>query len=129
MREKEKERKEEKVRRKPGRKDQVERFPTMVATATEYVRLHGYSTHTRRRETAATGTGYTLEELRDHLLKVVPGLKDAGCSRTALAYMFFPPHKGRKGTARYKSYIPARVPCKRNDIQRKVKMLIIFFQE
>ena len=109
---KEKERKEEKVRRKPGRKALVERFPTLIAAATEYVCLHGYSAHARRRETAATGTGCTLEELRDHLLKVVPGLKDAGCSRTALAYMFCLPHKGRKGAARYKSYIHDRVPCK-----------------
>ena len=83
------------------------------------MRLHGYSAHARRRETAVTGAGCTLEELRDHLLKVVPGLKDAGCSRTALEYMFCPPHKGRKGASRYKSYIPARVPCKRNDIRKK----------
>ena len=58
-----------------------------------------------------------MDAVRQHLIKTIPGLTDI--SKTAVSYLFCPPTKSWKSSERYKGYIQARVPAKRNNMQKK----------
>ena len=66
-----------------------------------------------------TGKGVSVDDVSQHLLETVPGLKNRGISRTTVAYLFCAPNKGRKSSERYKEFIPARVPGKKNNARKK----------
>ena len=110
--------KEPVLKGKVGRKPLVEEFPTLIGTATNFIKLHCYSAHARCRISSGSGTGVSVEDVRRHLLQSVPGL--AVCiSATTVAYLFCPPSKVRNASKRYKSFIAARVPAKRNNVRKK----------
>jgi hypothetical protein len=46
----------------------------MVEEATTFIRLYGYSAHSRRRESTAVSAGVSIEDVYNHLLTVVPVL-------------------------------------------------------
>ena len=102
-----------------SRKPIVKKFPSLISSAMEFIKLNGYSAHARRRSSTGSGAGVSLDQVRNHLLQTVPGLKEHGIGKTAVAYLFCPPNKGRKSSARYKGYIDARVPAKRNNVRKK----------
>ena len=54
------------------------------------VARHGYAAHARRRTSTGTGAGISLEDVRQNLLRTVPGLEETGMSLTAVAYLFCP---------------------------------------
>ena len=58
---------------KAGRKPLHVLFPTLVEVATELLRKNGIATEKRRRDDVAFCKETTLEQLRQHLLKHVPG--------------------------------------------------------
>ena len=79
----------------------------------EFIKHHGFSAHNRRREEVGTA-GVSLDEIRNHLFEVVPGLREMGISKHTIARLMEPPRKGTIAAARYKSLIKARVPGKKN---------------
>ena len=62
-----------------GRPSLVTQFPSIVSTATAFVKANGFSAHERRRESTGK-VGVSLREIREHLLSTVPGLKGRGIS-------------------------------------------------
>ena len=79
-------------RRKAGRKPLHEKFPALVEIVTNFVKQHSFSAHDRRRETSGTGTGVTLQAIRDHVIREIPNLDDV--SRQTLQYLMVAPRKG-----------------------------------
>ena len=80
---------------------------------TEFIKHHGFSAHNHRRKDVGTA-GASLDEIRKHLLEVVPGLREMGISKHTISRLMEPPRKGTIAAARYKSLIGARVPGKKN---------------
>ena len=66
---------------KPGRKLLVEKFPMLVAYATDFIKSNSFAAHNCRRETMGTGAGVSLKDLQKHLIKNIPGLEDHGISQ------------------------------------------------
>ena len=56
----------------------------------------------------------SIKDLREHLLKVIPGLEEHGISDTTVRYLFKPVKKGTLTAKRYKSVVDACVPKKDN---------------
>ena len=65
------------------------------------------------------GTGVSLKNIRDHVLKVVPGLRDVGIGRDSIHLLMKPPRKNTVRASRYKSLVDARVPRKRNNYREE----------
>ena len=99
---------------KPGRPSIVEKFPTIVETASEFIKAHGYAAHVRRREGVASTPGVSLSSIRQHLLDEVPGLKEHGISVNTVARLMNPPRHKTIAAGRYQGLITARVPGKKN---------------
>lgn len=99
---------------KRGRKPLSTTFPTLVKTATTFIKQHSFAAHGRRRETTGTGTGVSLEDIRQHLLDSVPGLKERGISKDAVHHLMVAPRKNTVRAERYKGLVDAKVPGKRN---------------
>ena len=79
---------------------------------------YGYSAHARRHNSiASSGAGVSVDAVQQHLIKTIQCLTDI--SKTAVSYLFCPPTKSQKSNERYKGYIQARVPAKRNNTQKK----------
>ena len=62
--------------RQGGRKSVLEKFPDIPLTVTEFIKASGFKAQEKRRDTSITSCGVSVQEVGDHLIKVVPGLKD-----------------------------------------------------
>ena len=91
------------------------RFPELVECASNFIKDHSFAAHSRRRETTGTGTGLCLNDLKNHLLEHVPGLKEHGISCDTIHHLMVPPRKNSGRAHRYKGLIDAKIPKKRND--------------
>ena len=101
-----------------GRKPLVDSYPNLIEKAVESIKLNGYSAHARRHNSiASSGAGVSVDAVQQHLIKTIQCLTDI--SKTAVSYLFCPPTKSQKSNERYKGYIQARVPAKRNNTQKK----------
>ena len=58
--------------------------------------------------------GVSVQEVREHLLKTIPGLAEHGLSRTYVKYFFKPVHQGRRFAKLYKGVVDCKVPRKDN---------------
>ena len=110
-------------KRKVGRNSLVEKFPNLINSATNYIKLHGYSAHVRRRTSTGTGTGVSVEDVRQHLITSIPGLAEEGISATAVAYLFCPPNKTHIASKRYKGFIADVFPRSEIIFVRRTQML------
>ena len=72
------------IHNRTGRPSLVTQFPSIVSTATAFVKANGFSAHERRRESTGK-VGVSLREIREHLLSTVPGLKGRGISISSVA--------------------------------------------
>ena len=98
----------------PGQPSIVSKFPTIVDVAAEYVKQNGFSAQCRRRAETWYSSGVTVEEIREHLLQEVPGLKEHGISVTSTRRLFQAPNKGNSASSRYQGLVDARVRTKSN---------------
>ena len=90
-----KERDEHNVGRRGGPKSILEKFPDIPVIASEYIKSRGFKARERRRDTKMTSCGVSVQDIREHLLKVVPALKEyGGISVTSVRYLFKPVRKG-----------------------------------
>ena len=106
------------IRKKLGRNPLVDSYPDLIKKAVEFIKLNGYSARARRRNSiGSSGAGVSVDAVRQHLIKTIPGL--TYISKTALSYLFCPLTKFRKSSERYKEYIQARVLAKRNHMLKK----------
>ena len=100
---------------KKGRKPLYMKFPSLVQSATDFIKSHSFEAHNRRRETTGTGTGVALKDLQQHLLQNVPGLKEHGISRDTIHHLMIPPRKSNRQSIRYAGVIDAKISRKRNN--------------
>ena len=91
------------------------KFPSLVQSATDFIKSHSFEAHNRRRETTGTGTGVSLKDLQKHLLQNVPGLREHGISRDTIHHLMIPPRKLNRQSIRYAEVIDARISRKRNN--------------
>ena len=103
--------------RQGGRKSILEKFPDIPLTATEFIKASGFKAQEKRRDTSITSCGVSVQDVRDHLIKGLPGLKDQGISETSVRYLFKPVRKGTFAAESYKSVADAAVPCKDNALR------------
>ena len=103
-----------------GRTPMYIKYPELVECASNFIKEHSFAAHVRRRESTATGAGVTLNDIRKHLLEVVPGLKqDGGISRDTIHRLTVAPRKNSTRAQRYKGLIDARVPGKQNQYREE----------
>lgn len=93
-----------------------EEFPQLVEEVRKFLELHGCAAQSRRRSDVANSLGVTLEDLRQHLLSVIPGLKQSGLSRTTVHELLTPPRMKTRNAKRYKNLINCQVGVKKNDL-------------
>lgn len=95
--------------KKVGRPSLVTKFPGIIECTTEFIKQHGFSAHSHRcNETG--GVGVSLVQIRDHLMQTIPGLKEHGLSKHAVAHLMEPPRRGTVAAKRYQGLVKARVP-------------------
>lgn len=92
----------------------VSKFPTIVESASEFIKSHGYAAHVCCRESIASTPGVSLGAIRTHLLVNVPGLKEHGISVHTVAHLMEPPRRHTIAAQRYNSLIGGHVPGKQN---------------
>ena len=64
--------------------------------------------------TMITPCGVSGQDVRQHLLMVIPGLKEHGIFETTVRYLFKPVRTGTFAAERYNSVVDASVPKKEN---------------
>ena len=89
-----------------GRRSLVSKFPGIVDCATEFIKQHCCSAHSRRREETGTA-GVSPGQIRDHLLQNIPGLKEHGISKHTVARLMEPPRRGTVASKRYQGLVKA----------------------
>ena len=72
------------------------------------VENHGFSAHNRRRNETANTSGVSITQIKEHLVKAVPRLKEHGISKTTIRRSFQPPNRGNTVSRRYAALIDAR---------------------
>ena len=93
-------------------------YPTLVEEMARFLHMHSFNAQARRRSDAASSMGVTLEQIRQHLLDCVPGLKTHGISRSTVHRLMLPPRRKTQAAKQYKGLVQARVPCKKNTATR-----------
>ena len=91
--------------KKTGPKSIVENFPNIPDVATEFIKRNGFKAQEKRRNDEFVSCGVTVEEVRQHLLNTVPGLKENGLSKNTVRYLFKPVNKSRNSAKLYKGVI------------------------
>ena len=82
-------------------------------TATEFIKASGFKTQEKSCDAFITSCGVSVQDVRDHLIKVVPG---HGISETSVRYLFKPVRKGTFAAESYKSVVDEAVTCKDNSL-------------
>ena len=59
---------------KPGPMPLQGRYPQLLTTMLDFVKLHGFAAHIRRRAGTSTSVSVTLSQIRQHVLDNVDGL-------------------------------------------------------
>ena len=98
-----------------GRQPLWVKFPTLIDDATRFVKEHSCTAHNRRRESTGIGRGVSWKDIQEHLLEYVTGLREHGISRDTVHHLTVAPRKKSTRAERYKGYVNARVPSKRNN--------------
>ena len=106
-----------------GPRPLCERFPNMVTEARAFIDANGTKAQERRRnDTVTMSNGVSLRQLRDHILRKVPALKEQGLSVTTVHRLLVPPDRRNKNSAkRYRGVIKAKVPQNSNTRRHKRK--------
>ncbi|CAB3978472.1 Hypothetical predicted protein [Paramuricea clavata] len=92
----------------------VTKFPDIIDKTTEFIKQHGFAAQHRRRTSTGYSSGVTIAQIREHLMKEIPGLKEHGISSSTIRRLFKAPFRSRVSSARYKNYINVRVGTKSN---------------
>ena len=89
-------------------------FPSISDVATEFIKSHGFCAQERRRSSTITTSGVSIKEIREHLLKTIPGLKEHGISKQTVRWIFKPVRKDNHAAVHYKGIINAKISKKDN---------------
>ena len=84
-----------KSRNLSGQPSITSKFPNIVNIAAEFVKQHGSS-------------GVSITQIKEHLMKAVPGLKEHGIPKTTIRHLFQPPNRGNTVSRRFTALIDGR---------------------
>ncbi|XP_038060450.1 uncharacterized protein LOC119741815 [Patiria miniata] len=100
--------------RKRGRQALADKFPGIVNSARSFITDNGFEAHRRRRSHGTCGV--SLSQVRDHLMTVVPQLKESNTKldKKTISHWFQPPNRRFKASQKYAGLIDAKVPPKSN---------------
>ncbi|XP_071502781.1 uncharacterized protein [Diadema antillarum] len=101
---------------KSGQTPLQEKYPQLLDVMMNFVQLHGFGAHIRRRTGTATSCGVTLDDVRKHLLENVEGLDTI--SRTKVYYLMKPARVNSREAARHKDALDIRVGTKSCDVSK-----------
>ena len=102
---------------KPGPTPLQHRFPEILTAMTEFVKMHGFGAHQRRRTGTGTSNGVTVEQIRQHVLENVDGLEKI--SRSKIYNLLQPARSTSKEASRHVDAIDVRVGVKTCDISKE----------
>jgi hypothetical protein len=94
-----------------------EKFPQLLDEIVNFVKLHGFAAHARRRTGTATSCGVTVEDIRQHVIKSVNGLNNI--SRSKIQNLLQPARQNTKEAARHKDAVDIKVGTKNCDISKE----------
>lgn len=97
-----------------GQPSLVSKFPEIVDITTEFIKQHGFAAQCRRRSDTGNSSGVTASQIREHLYRTIPELKDHTISLSTIRRLFQAPNKKFNASSRYKGYVNARVGVKSN---------------
>ena len=96
-----------------------ERYPQLLTVIMDFIQLHGFAAHVRRRSTTATSCGVRIEDIRKHVMQNVEGLSSVSKSK-----IYNVLKSARSNTAeayRHKNSLDVRVGVKACDISKDNK--------
>ena len=73
---------------KIGQPSLVSKFPKIVDITTEFIKQHGFAAQCRRRSDTGNSSGVTASQIREHLFRVIPELKDHTISLSTIRRLF-----------------------------------------
>ena len=92
-----------------GRRGIEKIFPSIPDVATEFIKSHGFCAQERRCTSTITSSGVTINEIREHLLKNIPGLKEHGINKQTFRWLFKLVRKDNDVAVCYKGIINATI--------------------
>ena len=101
--------KEKETLSKIGQPSLVDKFPSIIGIATDFIKSNGFSAQNRRRTDTGYSSGTTIVQIKNHLVDNIPGLKEHGISESTVRRLFQAPNKAHNSATRYKSHVKARV--------------------
>ena len=107
-----------KTKKNVGQPSLVLKFPEIVPEATEFLKQHSFAAECRRRNDTSYSSGVTVSQIREHLIKTIPGLKEHGLSLSTTRRLFQAPDSRFTPRSSYKGFIKARVGVKDNFYRR-----------
>ena len=99
---------------KIGQPSLVSKFPEIVDITTEFIKQHGFAAQCRRRSDTGNSSGVTASQIREHLYRVIPELKDHTISLSTMRRLFHAPNSNFNASSRYRGHVNARVGVKSN---------------
>ena len=76
----------------PGPVSMQQTYPQLLTVMMDYIKLHGFAAHARRRTGTSTSCGVRLEDIRQHLMQNVEGLTTI--SKSKLYNLLQPAERG-----------------------------------
>ena len=102
--------------KKTGPQPLQEKFPQLLDVIVNFVRLHGFGAHTRKRSGTSTSCGVSLEDIRRHVECNVDGLTKI--SKTKIYHLMKPARSNSREAARHKDALDIRVASKVCDVSK-----------
>ena len=103
-----------KTKKNVGQPSLVLKFPEIVPEATEFLKQHSFAAECRRRSDTSYSSGVTMSQIREHLIKTIPGLKEYSLSLSTTQRLFQAPDSRFTSSSCYKGFIATRVGIKDN---------------
>jgi hypothetical protein len=101
---------------KTGPISMQQKYPQLLTVMIDFIKLHGFAAHARRRTGTASSCGVRLEDVRQHVLNHVEGLESI--SRTKIYYLLKPARSNTRDAANHKDALDVRVGVKSADISK-----------
>ena len=92
----------------------VSKFPEIVPRTQEFLQQNGFAASNRRRSETGLACGVSLNMIKEHLFKTVPGLERHGMSVKSVHRLFVAPRKGSIAGKSHLGVVDARIPGKDN---------------
>lgn len=101
---------------KTGPKPLQEKYPELLTVMLDFIQMHGFAAHARRRTGTATSCGVRLEDVRTHVIANVDGLENI--SKSKIYNLLQPARTNTKEAAKHKDALDVRVGVKCADMSK-----------